>query len=71
MNAELRIFYHMLRSFILDGNSHPRWDMSYSNSTIGGICMLTTRTSRSISINPQVFIPQPDINLKDPRTEEC
>ena len=57
----------MLRSLILYGHCHPSWNMSYSNSTVGSICMLPTTTTRSIGIDSQVFIPQLDIYLQKTR----
>lgn len=34
--------YHMLRTLILYSNHNPCWNVSYSNSTVSCICMLTT-----------------------------
>jgi hypothetical protein len=50
------IIYHMLRTLILYSNHDSGWKVSYSNSTVSCICMLTTRTTRSICINSQLFI---------------
>lgn len=57
----------MLGTFILYGDGNPRWNMSYPNSTVGGIYMLTTRTTRSICVDSQIFLPQLDIYLYKPR----